>query len=645
MRVRGVMRALGIAIALTIGSSVANAQVRPDSTKRADSVAAKAAQDSVRAQAARLTEDSIRNAAAQARVDSIYRAKLADTIKSPFAQYERPDQAETNTRLQFSRQDILSAGAVNLADLLDRVPGITTFRTGWLAGFHTASFNGDFKRIRVFYDGVERDALEARNAGVLDFNDIPIWGLESVVVERTASEVRVWLTGWTVRRTTPVTRVDIFTGDLNTNGFRGLFARRFRNGLSFQLVGEQMATQSGRVSAFSTNETKRTNGDGNGQMIDLRVGWARGKWTIDATGTGISRDRDEKQAREGFTNLPAFKGARREGYARIAYGDSARGLWTQALVGVLRTKLQGIPKETTGAVSETDSTEEVVSSDTIRARTQQMLTVGYRGAWWHASIADRVRPVDGKSYHAPAARLGLGSERLMLSGYGEKRDLDSLTQVEGSAVARPLPWLALVANGTRRTHKGDSATVSTTSLRAEGAVRFKRLWFGGGIIRDGLIDIATPVILGAPAATVRTNPATGILANVHGTLYKDLRFDVQAVSWDADQYARPKMDVRTEIALVSNWLTRFPKGQFSINARVAHELRDPVPFYFTTGSAVTPRNSEPSQVVIGLLEIRIQSATIFYQYRNITGQAYEQIPGFTMPPAVQMYGMRWEFWN
>ena len=43
-------------------------------------------------------------------------------------------------------------------------------------------------------------------------------------------------------------------------------------------------------------------------------------------------------------------------------------------------------------------------------------------------------------------------------------------------------------------------------------------------------------------------------------------------------------------------------------------------------------------MLTGLLEIRIQSATLFYQYRNLTGAAYEQIPGLTMPPAVQMYG-------
>ena len=105
------------------------------------------------------------------------------------------------------------------------------------------------------------------------------------------------------------------------------------------------------------------------------------------------------------------------------------------------------------------------------------------------------------------------------------------------------------------------------------------------------------------------------------------------------------MSVRNEIALVSNWLSRFPKGQFTINARVIHDVRDPVPFYWTSSAGPTQRVADDAQVVTAQLEIRIQSASIFYQYRNLTGRAYEQIPGLTMPPAVQIYGVRWEFWN
>jgi hypothetical protein len=142
--------------------------------------------------------------------------------------------------------------------------------------------------------------------------------------------------------------------------------------------------------------------------------------------------------------------------------------------------------------------------------------------------------------------------------------------------------------------------------------------------------------------------AQGVLLSATGRLYKDVRLDVQAIRWDGSQYGRPTMHVRTELALISEWRRRFPRGEFSINARLWHDLRDGVPFFYGSavgGSTADVRITERAQVVTGLLELRIQRATLFYQYRNLTGGAYEQIRGVTMPPAVQIYGVRWEFWN
>ncbi len=624
-----------VARALALGLSVCavaplSAQARVDSTTPSAADTAKAR---------RAAEDSVRNALAQARVDSIYRARLIDTLKAPLAHFERPDQAELSERLRFSREAILQSGAVNLADLLDRVPGVTTFRSRWLAGMHAAAYNGDFGRVRIFFDGIERDPIEARNGGTLDLTDIPIWNLDEIVVERVAGEVRVWLRGWTVRRTTAYTRVDIVTGDLNTNGFRGIFARRFGNGLSLQFVGQQMATQSGRVSAFTTSETSRGAGDGDVKFVDMRLGWARGRFTADVHGIAMSRVRDPQTAREGFTDLPAYRGARREGYARLAYGDSARGFWTQAIVGALTTRLQGIA----GVVDEGDTS--VVNSDTLRTRTQQLFVAGYRARGWHVSLLDRVRPVAGTVFHAPAIRAGLGNARLGLAAYGERRGLDSLTQVDLSAWARPTSWLRMVASQSRRTPDDDTLRTPLSSTRAEVALRLGRLWFGGGVVREGATEYASPVMLGAPETLVPTVATTGVVGSVRGALYKDIHLETQVIRWDVPQFSRPRMSVRNEIALVSNWLSRFPKGQFTINARVIHDVRDPVPFYWTSSAGPTQRVADDAQVVTAQLEIRIQSASIFYQYRNLTGRAYEQIPGLTMPPAVQIYGVRWEFWN
>jgi len=579
-----------------------------------------------------------RDSLAQIRVDSVYRARLADTIKAPLAHFERPDVPEWNDRMVLNKQQILQSGAVNLADLLDRVPGVTTYRSRWLAGMHLAAYNGDFQRVRVFFDGVERDAIEPRQGGVLDLTDVPIWTLDEIVIERMPGEVRVWLRGWTVQRTTPQTRVDIVTGDLNTNGFRALLGRRFSNGVSLQFVGQQMASQSGRVSAFTTGETATGAGDGDVKFVDLRIGWARGKFTADAHALAHSRLRDPHTAREGFTSLPGYRGSRREGYVRLAYGDSARGLWAQTLVGALTTRLQGIPDRRVE-----DSL--AVNADTLRTRNQALAVVGYRAQGWHISVLDRARRVDAIVYHAPAIRLGVGSARVGLAAYGEQRALDSLRQVDVSAWVRPTSWLRLVATQSQRTPDDDSLRTAVTSRRAELALRLGRLWFGGGVVQDGATEYGTPAIIGAGSTLTPTVATTGLLGSVSGALYKDLRLETQVIRWDVAQFSRPRMSVRNELALVSSWPSRFPKGEFTINARVIHEVRDPVPFYWLTTDGATQRVANDAQVVTAQLEIRIQSASIFYQYRNLTGRAYEQIPGLTMPPAVQIYGVRWEFWN
>lgn len=624
------------AAVLLLAPLATHAQVRPDSAAKPPAARDSSVRDS--AAIARAAADSVRNALAQARVDSVYRAKLVDTIKAPLAHFEKPDQPELHDRLTFNRQEIMSSGAVTLADVLDRVPGVTTYRSRWLAGLHTAAYNGDFQRVRVFFDGVERDAIEARNGGVLDLTDIPIFTLDEIRIERTAGEVRVWLRGWTVRRTTPFTRVDIVTGDLNTNGFRGLFGKRFSNGLSFQFVGQQMASQSGRVSAFTASEAATGSGDGDVKYVDLRLGWARGRITADVHGIASSRTRDPQTARKDFTNLPAFKGARREGYARLAYGDSLQGLWSHVMVGALRTRLSGIAS----TAADRDTT---LSADTSRTRMQQIVAVGYRTPRWHVSLLDRMRPVSGTVFHAPAIRAGIGTERFGALAYVERRALDSLHQREVSLWARPTSWLRVVVSQSNREPQNDTLKPAFGTTRAEAAVRFKRLWFGGGVIREGATTYASPVLFTAPAATLPSTEAIGLMGSVRGALYKDISYDMQIIKWDAAQYSRPTFSLRNEVALQTNWLSRFPKGEFTINLRLIHDVREPVPFFWSGTPGQTQRVADDAQVVTALLEIRIQSATLFYQYRNLTGRAYEQLPGLTMPPAVQIYGVRWDFWN
>jgi hypothetical protein len=381
-----------------------------------------------------------------------------------------------------------------------------------------------------------------------------------------------------------------------------------------------------------------------------RTGWARGRLSIDAFATSVSRDRDAHTPRPDFDSLPAFKGGRREGYVRIGFGDTTRGFWTQALTGALRTKQEAdsaaADASTPPLGGEMDTTEVAAPLDTIRSQTQHLLAVGYRSARWSASFTNRARPINGALRHAPALRAGATLWTIDVGAYAERNGRDSTDRTDLFARARPLSWLTLTAGRSTRAPDDSTGRPETSTLRAEAAFRVRNLWIGGGVLRDAARVYGNPVLIGTPVATLTSSASEGLLVSAHGRLYKDVHLDVQALRWDGARYSRPQTQVRVELALLSEWRRRFPKGEFSINARLMYDRRGGVPFYYgATNGEADVRVTEPAQVATGLLELRIQRATLFYQYRNLTGGQYEQIRGITMPPAVQLYGVRWEFWN
>jgi hypothetical protein len=625
-----------------------SAQVRPDSVQRADTVRVAvpvSAGDSTVADSLAQQRTVQLARLARQRADSLAQFEKGDTVKAPVARFELPRSFEITERLRLRGDSLLSSGATTLADVLDRVPGVVTYRSSWLAGIHTGSYNGDVARIRLFLDGVELDAIEPRNGRAIDYTDVQLWSLDELVIERAPGEVRVWMRTRTATSTTPATRVDIFTGDLNTNAFRGFFAKRWRNGFMLQLAGQQIATQSGRISAFGGTEgSTRLRSDGEAQAFMGRVGWSRGKLSVDGFANTVGRERDAHTPRSGFDTLPAFKGQRRQAYLRVGYGDTSRGFWSQAIVSALRTRQDGIGEEPPPLITE-DGDTVVVERDSIRSQTQHVLAVGYRRDRWSVSLTDRARPVEGSLQHAPVLRGAMSWWRFDLGAWAERNGRDSTDRSDLFARLRLLPWLVVTAGRSSRTPDDTTGRPAASTLRAEAALRWKELWVGGGVLRDDATAYDNLTLIGAPPAVVSANPATGVLLSANGRLYKDIRLDLQAISWDAAQYNRAKTQIRAEVALVTEWRRRFPKGQFGYNLRLIYDRRSGVPFFYGPDEDPLKWTTEPAQVVTAVMEIRIQRGTLFYQYRNLTGGQYEQIRGITMPQAVQMYGVRWEFFN
>jgi len=82
-------------------------------------------------------------------------ATRKSALKAPIGRFADPALYEIGPQYEWNRDQLFATGALSLNDLLDRIPGVTTFRSGWLATPQTAMHMGDFRRVRIFYDGLQ----------------------------------------------------------------------------------------------------------------------------------------------------------------------------------------------------------------------------------------------------------------------------------------------------------------------------------------------------------------------------------------------------------------------------------------------------------------------------------------------------------
>ncbi len=122
---------------------------------------------------------------------------------------------------EWDREGLLSTRAITLAELLEKVPGVLAIRGGDYGTPTAVTATGlGPGRIRVFLDGAEMAPLDG---GVLDLSRIGLVGLGRVRVIRRPGELRVELQGLEVSDPRPMSLLEVGTGDLQTNLFRGTF--------------------------------------------------------------------------------------------------------------------------------------------------------------------------------------------------------------------------------------------------------------------------------------------------------------------------------------------------------------------------------------------------------------------------------------
>ncbi|HYN81103.1 MAG TPA: Plug domain-containing protein [Gemmatimonadaceae bacterium] len=552
-----------------------------------------------------------------------------DTIKARFGRSRDPVTADIGPQYSWDREELFASGALTVADLLDRIPGALTFRSGWLASPKFVAVNGAVDRVRIFYDGLELDNLDARTAPLLDLNTVQLWTLERVSVERLGGELRVHLRSWQVERTVPYTRVDVSTGDEDSNLYRGYYGKRFQNGAGVQFAGQQ----------FNTNSA-RFGGGGDGLSLLGRVGTGGAHWSVDALAIRATRKRVVQPTFGAGQSLPGYSGTQTLAYLRAAWGRIGSGPWVEALASVNR--LQEDSRHVTAA---TAASLRIIpdSADTTSRFQQYVLSGGFARGPARLSAMHRVRSRDGVTTHSPSGRFELDWRYALVSVFAERDGFHGANRADIVARLTPVPFAAITGAVTRSTDTRDELTrgPDINSARIEAGVRVFRTWVSAGFMTRDTALLQPLRVFDTSYVATSAGLRSGSFLAIRGPIIGALGADIIATRWAASDAYRPLQHSRAEINFITSWLSRFPSGNFGIHAAVIHEYRGIARFPVAQGD----RTAASSNVFMGLLEIRILRGTISYQVRNLAGLLHQIVPDFYMHRAVNLYGVRWEFWN
>ena len=619
-----------------------------------------------------LKNDTTRLASKTPKPDSLKVRR--DTIQPPLARAPVPPIIEIGPPHIYDRAALFATGSLTLSDLLGRLLGMTEYTAGWLGAPAAVAYLGDVRRIRLFLDNVEVEPLNPRMRGAVAVNDLPIHALEELRIERGADEVRVYARTWRVDRTTPYSRADVFTGDQNTNLYRAFFGRRWRHGEAFQVAVDQYNTQP--IRALPSSDALN---------IMLRAGTTHGPWKADVFAERSSRNRGDWTGFGGaLSTVDTIKGLSASGltaYARIANGDPERGPWFQLQVAGNKYTLS--PRSSNNFLTGTSDTTSV--PDTSLFVGQYIVSGGASSGPLKAWATERLSTNRGRSWSTPSAHASVETNLLAASVMAEGPSPLYPSQAEATVKLMPFSRLAVFGtishsdSGTFERLLGDTVSGrridangafqpgpifffpgfdsldvaqyelgARTSMRVEAGIRLGDLWISGGAIKRGATTLLSPEDLrtdSGPGTRVRTEgEATARLVSVRGRLYKALYADAWGIAWsDTTGILRPRYQSRSELLLQTNLLDKFPRGNFGLLASLAHDYRSTVRFPLLNGELVSVPDT---RVVSFRLEIRVQTAVVSYQFRNVLQERQLRlIPGFIMPRQTQLYGVRWDFWN
>jgi len=257
-------------------------------------------------------------------------------------------------------------------------------------------------------------------------------------------------------------------------------------------------------------------------------------------------------------------------------------------------------------------------------------------------VGARLRSIAGSSKLSETVRLGYEQPRFALGFLGERAPNDLLTRTEVSGRFLPTSFFAIGGAVSRHTAMGGSLRPSSMSMRAEAGLRLGRMWATGGVMTRDTALLAAPVVFDTAFRSASEGPVTGIFGTLRGKIWRDIGVEFSGTRWDNAGVFRPRYQTRSEAYINTSWPGRFPSGNLNIMFAVIHEYRTQALFPVAITADSTDLVPSTQYRSIGtILEIKLLSATLTYQYRNILGAQYQQVPRFEVPRTLSIYGVRW----
>ena len=538
---------------------------------------------------------------------------------------EPPGPRPALTRTVFTRDSIEWGHAATVGDLLTQIPGVFLWRGGFIGRPEPVNFQARGATSAEYYlDGLPYVAAGVDSVAV-DPALFSISFLDRIEVERWPGLLRVYLFTRRHDRLAPRSRIAIGRGDGDYARYEGSLERRFSKGIGFAVAADYLnsPTASGTSSSYSNTQF-----------------WLQGNYVpTPRIGLQYQLVRSGPNRRPfvvadplpSDTIGPGFDAARTDVQFRASWRAREEGLGPRVDLLYGRTGWNGAGVEQQvnqagGALAYRTPTFSIGASGYHRTRWTALDLRGTAG--WNPvpAVAATVEAVHQRHYGGRnsdyiALSAGLQPMRgLAITGSARMGNLVAAPAISGDTAQEISDYGAAIAWDRERLGLR-LAFSHTAPFSPFGYAEFPRIAsIGPAPEIDWLI------------ASVRLAPVRWI--TLEGW-YSDPR--------EVTPEGIPPTHSMTAVTLRSKFLRQFPSGIFDLKLRLSVE---------SWGTGVIGRDGAGTPVRLGgatffrsLLQVQLQSFTLFWDRGNLTATELTYVPGFEIPAYGSVFGVRWEFLN